>query len=466
MGFGPCDDSATDRVTTGRPLIGGAAMGAVSRISVAVSGAVTMIFVARLLGTEDTGSFALALTVINMLTVITTLGIEHGVAYYVSGGKWRARDAFVVSQRMALISGTVGALLGLAFSLVVPAPFKDLSTIDTAIACFALPFALAWFYGSYVALADDRYEGFVLPPAIQSVAGMVLAVALGVPFGLRGAIVGLLGAHALAALFVWYYRRHLSDPEPPAVTEPTSTQLTRALSFGIKGYASNALQVLNYRVDVLLLSSVAGSAAVGPYAIAAGITTTLWLLPQAVSDILFPRVASLSARADEDAEAHRRFVETKSLRHVVLLVIVGSAALAVGMYLLVVPLYGTDFRDAIELGMIRLPGVALLGIAGVLSASYVGRGRPILGLYSALIVTPATMALYAVLIPAHGATGAALASSLSFALSFVLAVLFYRVTVGEPIWRRMIPTYSEVQDYFALVPQIRARLATIRSRGR
>lgn len=452
-------------MTTGRPLIGGAAMGAVSRVSVAVSGAVTMLFVARLLGKEDTGTFALALTVINVLTVLTTLGIEHGVAYFVSNGKWRARDAFAVSQRMALISGLVGAVGGLLFSLAVPGPFAELTTIDTAIACFALPFSLSWFYGSYVALADDRYEGFVLPPAIQSVSGMVLAVALGLPFGLRGAIIGLLAAHALGALFVWLYRRRLSVQPLPEVEVPASTQLGRALTFGVKGYAANALQVLNYRVDVLLLSSVAGAAAVGPYAIAVGITTTLWLLPQAVSDILFPRVASLSA-GGKDAEEHRRFVETKSLRHVVLLVVVGTGALAVGMYLLVVPLYGADFREAIDLGMIRLPGVALLGIAGVMSASYVGRGHPIFGLYSALVVTPATMVLYALLIPAHGATGAALASSLSFGLSFVLAVFFYRVAVGEPVWRRMIPTWSEVRDYIQLVPQIRAHLANLLARRR
>lgn len=441
-------------------------MGAVSRISVAVSGAVTMIFVARLLGTEDTGSFALALTVINILTVVASLGIEHGVAYFVSNGKWRARDAHAVSQWMALSSGVVGAALGLAFSVVVPGPFEDLTTIDTAIACFALPFSLAWFYGSYVALADDRYEGFVLPPAIQSVSGMLFAVALGLPLGLRGAIIGLLLSHILSALFVHWYRRSLSDPPSPEPTDPNAVQLRRALHFGVKGYASNALQTLNYRVDVLLLASVAGAAAVGPYAVAVGITTTLWLLPQAVSDILFPRVASLSA-AGEDAETHRRFVETKSLRHVVLLVIVGSGALAVGMILLVVPLYGADFREAIDIGLIRLPGVALIGMVGVLAATYVGRGRPELSLYSALIVTPVTMGLYAILIPAHGATGAAVASSLSFALSFVLAVWFYRLAIGEPVWRRFIPTVSEIQDYLRLLPQVReaARQTLARRRG-
>lgn len=467
MSFAPLDDPATDRVSSGRPLIGGAAMGAVSRVSVAISGAATMVFVARLLGKDDTGTFALALAVINILTVLTTLGIEHGVAYYVSNRRWRPIDAFLVSQRMALISGVVGAALGLLFSVVVPGPFGTLSTLDTAIACFALPFALSWFYGSFVALADDRYEGFVLPPAIQSVGAMVLAIALGLPFGLRGAIFGLLLAHMLAAAFVWFYRKRLSDPEPhESHDDPPAVHLRRALNFGIKGYASNALQVLNYRVDVLLLAAVAGSGAVGSYSVAAGVTTTLWLLPQAVSDIVFPRVASLSAVEGGDAEEQRRFVETKSLRHVVLLVLVGCVALAIGMYLLMVPIYGRPFEDAIELGMIRLPGVALLGIAGVLSASYVGRGRPIYSFWTALIVTPSTMLLYALLIPAHGATGAAIASSLSFTLSFVLAVGFYRLTVGEPVWRRMIPTWSEVRDYLQLVPHVRAAAARIVARGR
>lgn len=467
MGFAPRDDSATDRVSSGRPLIGGAAMGAVSRVSVAVSGAATMVFVARLLGKDDTGTFALALAVINMLTVLTTLGIEHGVAYYVSNRRWRPRDAFLVSQRMALVSGVLGALLGLLFSRLVPGPFGALTTADTALACFALPFALSWFYGSFVALADDRYEGFVLPPAIQSIAAMVLAVALGLPFGLHGAVVGLLLAHVLAAAFVWFYRVRLSEPDPqPHQDDPPATHLRRALGFGLKGYASNALQVLNYRVDVLLLAAVAGPAAVGSYSVAAGVTTTLWLLPQAVSDIVFPRVASLSSAEGGDAEQQRRFVETKSLRHVVLLVLVGCVALAVGMYLLIVPIYGRPFEDAIELGMIRLPGVALLGIAGVLSASYVGRGRPIYSLWTALIVTPSTMVLYALLIPAHGATGAAIASSLSFTLSFVLALWFYRLTVGEPVWRRMIPTWSEVRDYLQLVPHARAAAARIVARGR
>lgn len=430
-------------------------MGAISRGSVAVTGALTTVFVARLLGADGTGAFAVALATINVLTVVTTLGVEHGVAYYVSNRRWSARAAFGATQQVALVSGLVGAALGLLFSTLVPGPFTELTTAEVALGCFALPFSLSWFYGSYVALADDVYEGFVLPPAVQSATAMLLVIVLGLAAGVAGAVLGLLLSHAAASLLtLWFGGRRLGDRDETDDL-PTIRHLDRAVRFGVKSYAANALQVLNYRVDVLLLAAVAPAAAVGSYSVAAGVTTLLWLLPQAVSDVLFPRVASLGGV--DDAE-HRRMVETKSLRHVVLVAAGGAIGLAAGMWLLVVPIYGSEFRDAVTLGLIRLPGVALLGVAGVLSATYVGRGFPQYGLYSALVVTPTTMILYALIIPGLGAEGAALASTLSFTLSFVLALAFYRRAVGEPVLHRLVPTWSEAQDYLALWPQVRARL--------
>jgi O-antigen/teichoic acid export membrane protein len=267
--------------------------------------------------------------------------------------------------------------------------------------------------------------------------------------------VALLVSHMLActATIVGSRRRHRGAPPPPA--QPG--RLRPALSFGIKSYSGNALQVLNYRVDFFVLSAVAGTAALGHYAVAVAVTTVLWLLPQALSDVLFPRVAALSAVAGEDAEVQREFVETKSLRHATLACGVSAVVLAVALVTLVVPIYGPDFHDSIALGLIRLPGVALIGVGAALSATVIGRGRPEYGLYSALIVTPTTMILYATLIPWLEATGAALASSLSFAVSFVVAVFYYRRATGNSVLSRMLPTRSELDDYRALWPKIRER---------
>src|SRR4051794_4701569 len=272
-------------------------MGAASRITVAVTGAVTTVFIARVLGADGAGAFSIALTVVYVLTVFTTLGVEHGVAYYVSGGRWPAADAFRTSLRFALRIGLAGAVVGVLARLVVPSAFGGLSVAECAVAAAALPFALAWFYGSYVALADDHYEGYVLPPALQSGSLLVIGLPLTIAFGVPGAIVALLASHVLAATAttVWGRRRLSRGAQGP----PQPGRLGESLRFGIKSYSGNALQVLSYRVDFFVLSAVAGTAALGHYSVAVAITTLLWLLPQALSDVLFPRVAALSA-APED----------------------------------------------------------------------------------------------------------------------------------------------------------------------
>lgn len=430
-------------------------MGAASRVIVAVTGSLTTVLVARLLGPEGSGSFAIALTIIYVLTVLCTLGLEHGIAYYVSARRWAARAAFRTALRVAGAIGLLGVALGVIGRILIPSAFGDLSLALCAVAAGALPFALAWFYGAYVALSDDHYEAYVLPPAVQSAGALVLVAALAFPFGVAGAVVALGLSHVIAAGFTvtMSRRRGLSDV---GERHGTWTNIRRALSFGVKGYLGNSLQVLNYRVDFFVLSAVASTHAVGLYAVGVAATTVLWLLPQALADVLFPRVAALSSSQARDAATQRAFVEAKSLRHTSLVVTASTVLLAAAVVLLIVPIFGASFRGAVELALIRLPGVALLGIAGILSATVLGRGHPEYGLYTALIVTPTTMALYALLIPWFEAHGAALASSLSFTLSFALSLFYYRRATGRSALPLLIPTRSELADYRMLLPRVRA----------
>lgn len=431
-----------------RPMTGGIVMGAASRVSVAVSGALTTIFVARLLGPEGAGGYAIALSVVLVMTAVCSLGIEHGIVYYVASGQWPAGDALWAACRVALASGGAGAVLCVLVRLAVPSAFGGLSVASTAVVAAALPFALTWFYVSFVALASDHYEAYVLPPALQSGLGMVLVVALALAADLPGAVVAVTASHVVVALVsIVLARRGVA---PVAESEPG--HLRRALRFGAKGYGANALGLLTARVDLLILSAVASVAAAGHYAVALAVTSVLWLVPQALSDVLFPRVAALSASGES---ASRAFVEVKSLRHTVLLVALAVPLLAAALVVLVVPIYGAAFRPAIELALILLPGVVLMGLAGILSATIVGRGAPQYSLYTAVIVTPLTLAAYALLIPALDARGAAIAKTLSFALNFALTLWFYRRVTGSAAIGQFVPTRDELADLRAVGPQIR-----------
>lgn len=441
-------------------------MSAASRITVAVTGAATTIFIARLLGPDGAGGYAIAQTIVALLTVAATLGVEHGVTYYVTSGRWAARSAHRAAQRVALVTGVAAAAFGLALRLLVPSAFGDLSVALTAVVLFAVPFSLSWFYVTYVALATDHYEAYVLPSATQSAVGLVLVIALAAAFDLSGAVVGFAVAHVVTALVVLAWaRRRLALPRPGDPADVPG-QLRRAIRFGIKGYAANALQFVNYRIDVFVLAGVANAAAVGQYSVAIAVTSAMWLLPQALSDVLFPRVAALRAQSGTDAESMREFVEAKTLRHTVLIVVAMTIVLAGALLLLVVPVYGPAFQPAVELGLILLPGVALIGIAGTISATIVGHGRPGYMLAVALVSTPITVTLYALLIPALDAKGAALGSTISYSLNFLLAAIFYRRVTGARLLPRLLPTRSELDDYRALTPAIVQWLRNLRARTR
>jgi stage V sporulation protein B len=426
-----------------RPLTTGAVLAAVSRLSATVAGVATTVALARLLGPHGWGGFYVAQSLVAVLLATSTLGVEHGIAYFVSSGRWDARRAFDTAVKLAAATGSLGAAIAVGVRVLAPGAFAGLPLWPTSVAAVALPFALVWLYASYVALATDRYELWMAMPALQAVLTLLLSVGGAILFQRDGAIAGTTLATFLVALTATVWARRRLSPS----SSHESGSLRRAVSFGIKGYLANALQLLNYRLDIFILSAFVSAASVGRYSLAVAVTSLMWVLPRALSDVLFPRVARLSAG---DESSTREMVERKGLRHVSLIVLVTAGGLAASLELLVVPIFGASYTQTVNLGLILLPGAAAIGIASVLGATVVGRGKPIYSLYGALVTTPLTIALYATLIPWLKADGAALASTLSYLTGFVLLSWFYRRTTGRRVLPLLIPTSAELSDLRAI----------------
>lgn len=437
--------------TSSRPLTGGVIIAAASRIVVAAAGVVTAIVLARVLGPHGWGNYVIAQSLAAVLLAATTLGVEHGIAYFVSSGRWSERAAFVSSLKVAGGVGIVGAAIGISARLLVPSAFGGLSVWLTAVVAASLPFALAWFYTASIAVAMDRYEAGMALPAAQAILVLALAIPGAAIDGFRGAVVGMATATILTGVSaaIWGIRGI------PRTGEAGPSLLPRAVSFGVKGYAANALQIINYRLDLFILSAFATTVSVGQYGLAVAATSLLWILPNALSDILFPRVARLSEGGDELA---RDVAEAKSLRLTSMVLLVSALSLAVALELFVVPLFGARFRPAVDLGLILLPGAGAIGLAAVLSAIVVGRGKPSYSLYNALATAPLTIVMYATLIPSFGAKGAAVGSTLSYLVSLLIACAFYRRLVERPVVPLLVPTSAEIADLHALLRSLSSSL--------
>ena len=100
-----------------------------------------------------------------------------------------------------------------------------------------------------------------------------------------------------------------------------------------------------------------------------------------------------------------------------------------------------------------LPGVACLGVGSVLISATSGRGRPRYAMINGLITTPIAIVLYVVLINADQATGAAIASTLAYVISFVIAAHLLPSYDRHVAARLLLPTRTE----FARLPARRQR---------
>jgi O-antigen/teichoic acid export membrane protein len=161
-----------------------------------------------------------------------------------------------------------------------------------------------------------------------------------------------------------------------------------------------------------------GPGDVGIYSISVGLAELLWHFPNAVSFIIFPKAASTKP------EVMNIFTPR------VFRITLGFTALgAVGLVLLGKPvisfIYSSTFLPAYVPMVALLPGVVLLGGAKVLTNEIAGRGYPHYNSINAGLALILTVILDLILIPRYGVLGAALASSISYAVIFFLAIGFY-----------------------------------------
>jgi O-antigen/teichoic acid export membrane protein len=327
--------------------------------------------------------------------------------------------------------------------------FKGISTGLAVLALSSLPPVLAYSYADVILLARERYEGYAGLELSHSTTLLLVGAGLAIPFGLTGAAIGLPAAAVVGALLgaILLVREARRDE-----VVDRGGSMPRAVRFGLQSWASNLLQQINYRFDVLILGGFATARDVGVYSVALTLTSAAWVLPQGLQTVLFPRVASLeeSTMAGEISADESDAALAKAVRHSVLLTL--PAALLISALLLVaVPLlYGSRFSETTSLGFVLLPGVLLLGIAKVLSSAVAGRGYPRYGLYVGLMSVPTTLALYFGLIPLFDEWGAAVASSISYGVVALMVLVFFRRVTRIGLRATFVPRVEDVADYGGL----------------
>jgi O-antigen/teichoic acid export membrane protein len=173
--------------------------------------------------------------------------------------------------------------------------------------------------------------------------------------------------------------------------------------------------------------------------IAVQIGERLWILSQAVSTVLLPRLAEL--HADERVRVRLTPLISRWVFFIMTLV-----ALVIAMFAqpLIVFLFGGAYREAVGALLWLLPGVTLGSMSRILANDLAARGRPELNLYTAGMILLLTIAGNTLLIPQMGIEGAALASTIAYGVDSVVKVYQYRALSKNLWFAALVPSRSDL----------------------
>ena len=467
------DVDAGTSATQRRGLIFGTSVSFVAQVAGVGSTALTGVVVARLLGPSGTGTYALLSNLTAAIILFAGLGLTTGITLEVGRGSWPLASALRGTQLAAIPLGLGGALLGLCvYTVTSGSLFKGVGYGLVAASLISVPFGLAGVFAGAVAVARRLYSKYAFIALSNPLLTLIGVAALTIPWGLTGAVVGSAVGTILSAgiaVYLLYVDRDHTHAPPLDVAQSRRARphLRRAFSLGVRGWGGDLLQFLNYRLDLFVVAAYASRGSVGQYAVALSLTSLGWLLPNAVAGVFMPRVASLDVAAAQGDVSQQAASEASArmVRHSVLVQIPTVVILSVMLVLLLPLLFGAQFQPAIDLGFLLIPGVVALGVGKVISAAVIGRGHTIYSLYSALFTAPPTLALYFLLIPKWGASGGAIASSMSYGLTTAMSIYFFRRASIAPLRSALLPRRSELDDYRQLSCQAFSSLATLASSG-
>jgi O-antigen/teichoic acid export membrane protein len=401
----------------------------------------TVVVIARVLGPEGNGQYTVALLLPTMLATLLNLGIGLANVYFLGAAKVDTATVFRAICRLSVIIVTAGLLSGAVCIIFFDNElFPDVPVVLLWVALAVFPFSLFQAFLSSIFQGLQKFNVFNLILLTQPIVTLIFVSILAL-FGITH-IGYMLSAYFIG--FVVTIGVGLAKLKTELSTQPSTPHrngyIMEALNYGYKAYLSNILAFVNYKVDIFLVNFLISPTAAGLYVVAVQLVERLWLLSQAVSTVLLPRLSELSLD-----EQRRKKVTPIICRGVISVTLFSAVVLGIFSYPLVFILFGDDYVGALVPMLLLLPGIVALSGVRVLANDIAARGRPELNMYFSLIVVVANVSSNIVLIPMYGLPGAAVATSITYILHLILSMAVYNWLTDNCWYETIFLKVSDVQ---------------------
>ena len=378
-----------------------------------IAGLSASIIIARVLGAEGRGVYALVMSIVVMAASFGVFGLTASNTYYVAGQSKRVRAIGVHSLLAGILGGLLSFLTVLAIRYAYPSIFQGLSSNLLWLTLAIVPLFLWGNLFSFAFLGRGKIFAFNAFETSQRVIFFALSVLMLWVLSATFELYFMVVLAAIAVLVFWYIAAYFAKaPEGPLFS---SELLQPSFAYGIRSYVGTLLTLAVMRSAVFFVNYFGGNREAGLLAVAQQASELLIIVPGVIGTILFGRISG----GDSDN------LTPKVVRTIAFAFLPVSIGLFFASEILIVSIFGAEFLPAAGALKWLIPGAFLLGLEVILVNDIKGRGYPwaaVLFWVPALIVN---LTAYYYLIPSMGINGASISLSLTYALMFVLITVYY-----------------------------------------
>ncbi|MBV7269253.1 oligosaccharide flippase family protein [Winogradskyella luteola] len=394
-----------------------------SKFLIIVFGLTTSIIIARVLGPDKNGTIAALLVYPSLFMSIGSLGIRQSTTYFLGKGIFSEDEIKKAITQIWLFTAVFSIVVCFLLMRYFSKSGENLWLVMLAL--MPIPFKLFNIYNSGIFLGKNEIGSFNkinwIPTAIILLVTAILVIWLS--FGISGYLIAMIAGPTFISLILLFKNKFIKS----FVLKFNWLIIKRMLSLGSIYALALMIINLNYRIDVILLDKLSSAYETGIYSKGVSVTEYLWQIPMLLSTIVFAR----SAISKNEKAFSLKVVQL--LRLSILIIAVGALFLFLLSEQIIVLMYGEAFINSVLVLNVLLPGVVLLTIFKVINMDLSGKGKPWVSLKAMIPALLINIVLNFILIPKQGASGAALASTISYSLATLLFIHFYSIEVNIPV---------------------------------
>ncbi len=369
---------------------------------------------------EGRGAYAVCVMFGGLFGALFSPGADRGAQHFVMTKQISVSQGVSVALAICLVGSA------LAGGIAIPLIQSDIGFFQKAeprsffLALVLIPLTS---FATSIQLQLAGLRRFALLAFLLLIQTMINVLSLitlvwGMGLGVDGAIIA---AAATSLVMITAMLRYLRRNYGLRWVLPSRLGIRHVLLYGLKYYVARLGQLVDMQVGVIILGMIAGRADVGLFAVASAFMMRIFIISNAVSSALLPRVTGDDTGRPELVSFCGRVSSW-------------ATGVALGVLLaLLSPLIQTIFPEAfysvVGLVWIIAPGVLVYGGANVLMVYFRGVNRPGICSWVVWIGLTANLSTVMLLYPEVGVAAAAWGITIGrICRSVVLSILFCRIT--------------------------------------